>query len=137
MPRIASRRAYFVVLLAVLRLDGIVEATLNTSLSKNGTRSSKECAIVTDSILFRKKLGFPVPIRVWLKDELYDWAKNLIRESNTEEWINKSYVNKLLEDHLHDKRDNSRKIWTVLVFMLWHSIYVENAIQFSNGYTTV
>jgi asparagine synthase (glutamine-hydrolysing) len=93
--------------------------------------------IVPDTILFRKKLGFPVPIRVWLKDELYDWAKNLISESNTEEWINKSYVYKLLDDHLHDKRDNSRKIWTVLMFMLWHRIYIENAIQFNNGYTMV
>lgn len=119
-----------------------VASTIPSSL-KTANKTTKYAlreamrGIVPDSILFRKKLGFPVPIRVWLKDELYDWAKNLIRESNTEEWINKSYVNKLLEDHLHDKRDNSRKIWTVLVFMLWHRIYVENAIQFSNGYTTV
>ncbi|GGH75065.1 asparagine synthase (glutamine-hydrolyzing) [Pullulanibacillus pueri] len=88
--------------------------------------------IVPDSILYRKKLGFPVPIRVWLKNELYDWAKNLIRESGTDEWINKSYVYKLLDDHRNDKRDNSRKIWTTLIFMLWHQIYVEKAMQQSS-----
>lgn len=84
--------------------------------------------IVPDSILFRKKLGFPVPIRVWLKDELYDWAKDLIRDSHTDEYINKSYVLKLLDDHKNGQRDNSRKIWTVLIFMLWHQIYIEKTL---------
>ncbi|TCP26587.1 asparagine synthase (glutamine-hydrolysing) [Scopulibacillus darangshiensis] len=84
--------------------------------------------IVPDSILFRKKLGFPVPIRVWLKDELYDWARNLIQSSETDDMVNKSYVLKLLDDHKNGKRDNSRKIWTVLVFMLWHQIYIEKSV---------
>jgi asparagine synthase (glutamine-hydrolysing) len=90
--------------------------------------------IVPDSILFRKKLGFPVPIRVWLKDELYDWAKALIQNSLTDEYINKSYVLKLLDDHKNGKRDNSRKIWTVLVFMLWHQIYREKSIVIEPDY---
>ncbi|WEG13791.1 asparagine synthase (glutamine-hydrolyzing) [Pullulanibacillus sp. KACC 23026] len=86
--------------------------------------------IVPESILYRKKLGFPVPIRVWLKNELYEWARTIIRESATDDLINKSYVYKLLDDHLHDKQDNSRKIWTILVFMIWHKIYVEDQISF-------
>ncbi|RYM06235.1 asparagine synthase (glutamine-hydrolyzing) [Sporolactobacillus sp. THM7-7] len=86
--------------------------------------------IVPDSILFRKKLGFPVPIRIWLKDELYDWARTLIKSSATDRYINKSYVYKLLDDHRSGKRDNSRKIWTILMFMLWHQIYVEKTITF-------
>jgi len=88
--------------------------------------------VVPDSILYRRKLGFPVPIRIWLKDELYDWAKNLIRESQADQWINKSYVYKLLDDHRNAKRDNSRKIWTLLMFMVWHQIYIEKALQFDH-----
>lgn len=84
--------------------------------------------IVPDSILFRKKLGFPVPTRVWLKNELYDWARRIIHDSDTDQFINKSYVLKLLEDHRSGKRDNSRKIWTILMFMLWHQIYIEKSI---------
>jgi len=91
--------------------------------------------IVPDTILFRKKLGFPVPIRVWLKDQLHDWAKDIIRESGTDEWINKAYVYKLLEDHAADKRDNSRKLWTILIFMIWHRIYIEKAMTFTNPST--
>ncbi|BBN98400.1 asparagine synthetase B [Sporolactobacillus terrae] len=84
--------------------------------------------IVPDSILFRKKLGFPVPIRIWLKDELHDWAVNLIHESNTDALINKSYALKLLDDHCSGKADNSRKIWTILMFMLWHQIFIEKTV---------
>ncbi|HET7657501.1 MAG TPA: asparagine synthase-related protein, partial [Bacillales bacterium] len=86
--------------------------------------------IVPDSILFRKKLGFPVPIRVWLKNELYDWACDLIRESETEAYLNKNEVLKLLEEHRQGKGDHSRKIWTVLAFMIWHQIFVEAKYPF-------
>ncbi|MCQ2009393.1 asparagine synthase (glutamine-hydrolyzing) [Sporolactobacillus sp. STSJ-5] len=85
--------------------------------------------IVPDSILFRKKLGFPVPIRIWLKDEMHDWALKIIHDSDTDTYINKSYVLKLLDDHCSGKIDNSRKIWTVLMFMLWHQIYIEKTVS--------
>ncbi|HHP1053521.1 asparagine synthase (glutamine-hydrolyzing) [Bacillus cereus] len=82
--------------------------------------------IVPDHVLDRKKLGFPVPIRHWLKDEMYDWALNIIKESKTEHLIDKKYVLNLLEAHRTDKGDHSRKIWTVLTFMVWHQIYREH-----------
>ena len=82
--------------------------------------------IVPDHVLDRKKLGFPVPIRHWLKNELHDWVVQLIHESQVDYLINKHYVLDLLADHVANKTDNSRKIWTVLIFMLWHQIYIEN-----------
>ncbi|WP_264648135.1 asparagine synthase (glutamine-hydrolyzing) [Bacillus thuringiensis] len=82
--------------------------------------------IAPDHVLDRKKLGFPVPIRHWLKDEMYDWALNIIKESKTEHLIDKKYVLNLLEAHRTDKGDHSRKIWTVLTFMVWHQIYIEH-----------
>jgi asparagine synthase (glutamine-hydrolysing) len=89
--------------------------------------------IVPDHVLTRKKLGFPVPIRHWLKNEMNDWAKKIIRESHTDHLINKAYVIKLLDDHCQNKADNSRKIWTVLMFMVWHQIYVEKVYDFDSG----
>ncbi|WP_057745006.1 asparagine synthase (glutamine-hydrolyzing) [Liquorilactobacillus capillatus] len=82
--------------------------------------------IVPDHVLNRKKLGFPVPIRFWLRDEMYDWAKNIIKESQTDQYFNKTYFLNLLEEHREQKRDNSRKLWTILTFMMWHKIYVES-----------
>ncbi|SDX92954.1 asparagine synthase (glutamine-hydrolyzing) [Salimicrobium album] len=81
--------------------------------------------IVPDHVLDRKKLGFPVPIREWLKNEMYDWARTLISESETGRYFHKEYVLGLLETHRSGKHDYSRKIWTVLMFMLWHQIFIE------------
>ena len=88
--------------------------------------------IVPDHVLNRKKLGFPVPIRHWLKNELHDWAKILIKDSQTDHLLEKAYVLQLLEDHSQGKADYSRKIWTVLIFMLWHQIYVEGKYDFEH-----
>lgn len=116
-----------------------VASKIPTSLkTANGTtkyvlRKAAE-GIVPEHVLNRKKLGFPVPIRHWLKAEMNDWAKKIIRESNTDHLINKAYLLKLLDDHCLDKADNSRKIWTVLMFMVWHQVYVENVYSFQSEY---
>ena len=91
--------------------------------------------IVPDSVLHRRKLGFPVPIRHWLKNEMYDWAKQLIHSSHTEHYLNKDVVLDLLEGHRNGRGDYSRKIWTVLMFMLWHQINVEKIYQFGKDHT--
>ncbi|MCF6409628.1 asparagine synthase (glutamine-hydrolyzing) [Pseudalkalibacillus salsuginis] len=101
-----------------------VDDKTGAGMTKYAFRKAME-GIVPDSVLYRKKLGFPVPIRHWLKDELYDWAYQLIKESKTSAHIRKDYVFKLLEDHRKGNSDHSRKIWTVLMFMLWHQIYIE------------
>ncbi|WP_239254221.1 asparagine synthase (glutamine-hydrolyzing) [Listeria ilorinensis] len=87
-------------------------------------------SFVPDHVLNRRKLGFPVPIRHWLKNEMNEWVKNIIRESGTDHLINKPYVLQLLEDHCAGKHDYSRKIWTVVIFMIWYSIYVEEKYTF-------
>ncbi|OKL38391.1 asparagine synthase (glutamine-hydrolyzing) [Domibacillus mangrovi] len=83
--------------------------------------------IVPDHVLERKKLGFPVPIRVWLKNELYDWARTMIQESPVDHLMNKSYVHQLLDDHVEGIEDNSRKLWTLLIFMQWHKLFIEDS----------
>jgi asparagine synthase (glutamine-hydrolysing) len=88
--------------------------------------------IVPDHVLNRKKLGFPVPIRHWLKNEMYDWAVKLIRDSQTDHLFHKGEIIKLLDEHCKGTADNSRKIWTVLIFMIWHQIYMEDIYNFSN-----
>lgn len=86
--------------------------------------------IVPDHVLNRKKLGFPVPIRHWLKDELYEWAVDIIDLSPTDYLFNKKVVHKLLEQHVTNKKDNSRKLWTILIFMIWHAVFIENRYEF-------
>ncbi|ARK29521.1 asparagine synthase (glutamine-hydrolyzing) [Halalkalibacter krulwichiae] len=91
--------------------------------------------IVPEHVYMRKKLGFPVPIRHWLKSELYEWAVTVIYESATDEYIDKGYIRKLLEEHCQNKMDHSRKIWTVLSFMVWHQVYIEKKYDTSRWHT--
>jgi asparagine synthase (glutamine-hydrolysing) len=85
--------------------------------------------IVPTHVLNRPKLGFPVPIRHWLKDVMYDWARAIIADSQAEELIDTGAVLRLLEAHRIGPNDYSRKIWTILVFLVWHGIFVENRIR--------
>jgi asparagine synthase (glutamine-hydrolysing) len=85
--------------------------------------------IVPAHVLERPKLGFPVPIRHWLKDVMYDWARAIITESQTDHLIDRSAALRLLEEHRAGRHDYSRKIWTLLVFMVWHGIFVEQRIR--------
>lgn len=83
--------------------------------------------LIPDAVTNREKLGFPVPIRHWLQDELYGWAVQLIDNSPVDHLLNKQEIKKLLDEHARKKHDHSRKLWTILIFMVWHQIYIENA----------
>jgi len=80
-------------------------------------------------VLNRPKLGFPVPIRHWLKDEMFDWARGIIADSQTAHLLDKNAVAALLDEHKQGEFDRSRQIWALLVFMIWHGIFVENRIR--------
>jgi asparagine synthase (glutamine-hydrolysing) len=85
--------------------------------------------IVPPHVLNRAKLGFPVPIRHWLKDVMYDWARDIIEQSQADYLIDKKEALALLDAHREGPLDYSRKIWTLLVFMIWHGIFVERRIR--------
>lgn len=107
-----------------------VDLKINNGTTKQILREAVH-GIVPDHILGRKKLGFPVPIRHWLKRELNGWAKQLIRESETDHLLNKPYILDLFNAHCEGKGDYSRKIWTVLMFMVWHQVFIEQKYDFT------
>jgi len=75
-----------------------------------------------DKVADKKKLGFPVPIRVWMKDnDVYNTIKNRFEKAN--DFFNTKKIIKLLDDHKNGKKDNSRKVWTIYIFLLWYDIY--------------
>jgi asparagine synthase (glutamine-hydrolysing) len=85
--------------------------------------------IVPPHVLNRDKLGFPVPIKFWLKDVMYDWARDIITESQADDLIDRGAALRLLAEHRTGPHDYSRKIWTLLVLLLWHGIFVEGRIR--------
>ena len=94
---------------------------VNKSNTKYAMRKAAN-QYLPDMVAEKKKLGFPVPIRIWLKDEKY---YNMIKKAFTSEAANK-YFNtdelvKYLDEHKEGKADNSRKIWTVYMFLVWYN----------------
>lgn len=85
--------------------------------------------IVPAHVLNRPKLGFPVPIRHWLKaGELLDWAHETVAASQAGELIDLNAVRTMLDEHRVGDSDHSRRLWTVLIFMLWHAIFIEGSV---------
>ena len=76
----------------------------------------------------KKKLGYPVPIRVWLKKELYNWAYNII-DNNTVKEINKDEILSMLKKHKDGVYDYSRKIWSMIIYILWYRLYVDKTLD--------
>ena len=75
----------------------------------------------------KKKLGFPVPIRVWLKeDKYYNKVMETLTGDAAKQFFNTDILVKLMEDHRAGKADNSRRIWTVYVFLVWYNVYFED-----------
>ena len=72
----------------------------------------------------KEKLGFPVPTRVWLRDKkYYDVVKKMFTSETAEKFFNTELIVSYLDEHFTGKDDNSRKIWTIYVFLVWYSIY--------------
>ncbi|MFI1918699.1 asparagine synthase (glutamine-hydrolyzing) [Nocardia sp. NPDC020380] len=106
-----------------------VEQKITKETTKYALRQALE-DIVPPHVLHRAKLGFPVPLRHWLRGpELYDWARTQITESGTDHLLNKPAILAMLEEHRTGPLDHSRRLWTLLIFMIWHGIFVENRIK--------
>ncbi|MGV9864963.1 asparagine synthase (glutamine-hydrolyzing) [Rhodococcus koreensis] len=105
-----------------------LDQKITKSTTKYALRQALE-GIVPGHVLHRAKLGFPVPLRHWLRGtELFDWAHEQIATSGTDQLLDKAAITKMLNDHRDGVSDHSRRLWTVLIFMVWHGIFVENRI---------
>ena len=84
-----------------------------------------------DKVAEKKKLGFPVPIRIWLKEEkYYQIVKEAFTSAAAAEFFHTEELVRLLDAHRAGRRDYSRHIWNVYMFLLWHREYfTEGGLQ--------
>ena len=74
----------------------------------------------------KEKLGFPVPTRVWLRDEkYYNVVKRKFQGQTAQKFFNTDALIRWLDEHFSGKEDNSRRVWTVYVFLVWYDIYFD------------
>ena len=75
-------------------------------------------------IAFRKKLGFVVPIRMWMADSRYNG--DVIEKFNSsfaEEFFNIDEINAIFNEYIGGNSDNWRKVWTIYTFLVWYEEY--------------
>ena len=90
----------------------------------------RECAnkYLPKEVASKKKLGFPVPIAKWLRqDDYYEKIKTAFNSENAKQFFNIDELNKLIDRHKAGKSDFSKKSWTVYMFLIWYDIYFGDA----------
>lgn len=93
--------------------------------TKVALREAARKVIPTDAYK-KKKLGFPVPIREWIKDGAFkEDIEKTINSDVANKYFNVKFLNKLFNEHLSGKKDNYRKIWTVYTFIKWYQVFFE------------
>ena len=84
--------------------------------------------IVPNEILNAKKRGFDVPYKMWLKNDLYDFADAKFNELSFNNLFNKSVLKKLLDDHKNGLADHGPLLWKTLVLISWLELYKNKVI---------
>ena len=77
--------------------------------------------ILPTEILYRKKMGFGVPLVHWFKKDISDYTSDILlsKRSTERNLLNRKYIESLLKNHQHRGRDLSVKIWNLLFFENW------------------
>lgn len=108
-----------------------VASSLPTKLrcNKHNTKYAMRKAAVRhmpEATAEKEKLGFPVPTRVWLRDEkYYNVVKTKFKGKTAEKFFNTDVIVSWLDSHFSGKEDNSRRVWTIYVFLVWYDIYFD------------
>lgn len=98
-----------------------LDCRVNTVTTKLALRKAAEKTLPKRTAT-KDKLGFPVPIREWLKqDEYYNKVKTAFTSDYAGIYFDTSALVSLLDRHRSGKEDLSRKIWTVYTFLTWYN----------------
>ena len=104
-----------------------VSSKINKETTKIALRKAAEKVIPNESYK-KKKLGFPVPLREWIReDELYNEIKEKFNSDIAAKFFDVKRINKLLEDHKSGKKDCYKKVWTIYTFIVWYNEYFKEA----------
>lgn len=104
-----------------------VNAKINKVTTKPALREAAKKVIPNESYK-KKKLGFPVPLREWIReDDLYNEIKKAFNSSTAKKYFDIKRINKLLEDHRNRKKDCYKKVWAIYTFIVWYDQFFKEA----------
>lgn len=82
--------------------------------------------VLPEEIAFRKKLGFIVPVRLWLADERYN--SDVVTKFHSEaaaKFFKLDEINAIYDEYVGGNSDNWRMVWTIYTFLVWYEEYFE------------
>lgn len=80
--------------------------------------------VLPEEIAFRKKLGFIVPIRIWMADERYNQdVQAKFHSEIAAKFFNVDEINMIFDEYIGGNSDNWRKVWTIYTFLVWYEEY--------------
>ena len=80
--------------------------------------------VLPEEIAFRKKLGFIVPIRIWMADERYNQdVQAKFHSEMAAKFFNVEEIQKIFDEYVGGNSDNWRKVWTIYTFLVWYEEY--------------
>ena len=99
------------------------ELKVNEEQNKVALRTAAS-KVLPEEIAFRKKLGFVVPIRMWMADSRYNGdVKAKFNSEIAEKFFNVKEINAIFDDYIGGNSDNWRKVWTIYTFLVWYEEY--------------
>ena len=112
------------------RLD--TKNKVNARTTKIALRTAAQ-KVIPNEAYKKKKLGFPVPLREWMRgDELSADIGKAFRSPAAERFFDQKKILKLLEQHRSGKKDCYKKVWAIYIFLLWYGIFFEGSEKIGN-----
>jgi asparagine synthase (glutamine-hydrolysing) len=83
--------------------------------------------ILPPEILTRKKIGFDIPLGVWIRNELKDFVTDILSPTNLNHhgFFNHAYIENLLKEHFHGEHNHRQLLWPLIIFQFWYDHYME------------
>ena len=80
-------------------------------------------------IITKPKRGFTIPMKVWLRGDLRGKLEHTLSATSIRRngYLNPDYVCRLVSEHLAERKDNSHKLWRLMMFMIWHSEFTDES----------
>ena len=82
-----------------------------------------------DDILYRKKMGFSVPLATWFRTEIKNIAETYLIDKpiGLPKYFNMEVVNQYWAEHQREKADHGAILWSMLMFEMWWQKYIGSA----------
>jgi asparagine synthase (glutamine-hydrolysing) len=107
---------------ASLPLRSKIKGTSGKHIVKNALHG-----LLPDSILHRKKMGFPVPWDLWLRESFLPRIETMLLEDRSLDrgWLTREAVGAIVADHRSGRRNYSRQLWSLWGLETWARTFLD------------